>query len=132
MNNILIYYLSTIFLGILVDIQRQFKIGDDKGGLLQTAFVISYMICAPVFGYLGDRYNRKYIMAFGVLLWSLTTFVGSYMNVSFIRLNYESLLFFFQIIFTATFVHRNIIYFCSSGVWWVSVKLVTRLLRLQL
>jgi len=25
-------------------------------------------------------------MAFGVFLWSLTTFVGSYMNVSFIRL----------------------------------------------
>jgi MFS transporter, Spinster family, sphingosine-1-phosphate transporter len=50
---------------------------------LQTAFVISYMICAPVFGYLGDRYNRKFIMAFGVFLWSLTTIVGSYMNVSY-------------------------------------------------
>jgi len=71
-----------IFLGILSDIQKQFIIGDDKGGLLQTAFVISYMICAPIFGYLGDRYNRKLIMAFGVFLWSLTTFVGSYMNVS--------------------------------------------------
>lgn len=131
MNNIIIYYLLIIyyFLGILVDIQRQFRIGDDKGGLLQTAFVISYMICAPVFGYLGDRYNRKYIMAFGVFLWSLTTFVGSYMNVSLIRLKF---VFFFQIIFTAKFVHRNIIYFCSSGVWLVSVKLVIRLLRLQL
>lgn len=40
------------------------------------------MICAPIFGYLGDRYNRKLIMAFGVFLWSLTTFIGSYMNVS--------------------------------------------------
>lgn len=72
-----------IFLGILSKIQIQFKIGDDLGGLLQTAFVISYMVCAPIFGYLGDRYNRKLIMAFGVFLWSLTTFVGSYMNVSF-------------------------------------------------
>lgn len=40
------------------------------------------MICAPIFGYLGDRYNRKLIMAFGVFLWSLTTFVGSFMEVS--------------------------------------------------
>jgi len=87
---IYIYYTTvlTIFIGILADIQHQFKIGDDKGGLLQTAFVISYMICAPVFGYLGDRYNRKYIMAFGVFLWSLTTFVGSYMNVSRIGLTF--------------------------------------------
>jgi len=104
MNNTLIYYLLTIFLGILVDIQRQFKIGDDKGGLLQTAFVISYMICAPVFGYLGDRYNRKFIMAFGVFLWSLTTFVGSYMNVSFFELNYKGLFcfsnYFYSIIFS--------------------------------
>ncbi|VVC37398.1 Major facilitator superfamily,Major facilitator superfamily domain [Cinara cedri] len=64
--------------GILNDVQKEFNIGDDKGGLLQTAFVISYMICAPVFGYLGDRYNRRFLMVFGVFLWSLTTFVGSY------------------------------------------------------
>lgn len=70
-------------LGILGDIQHEFNIGNDKGGLLQTAFVISYMIFAPIFGYLGDRYNRKLLMAFGVFLWSLTTFIGSYMNVSF-------------------------------------------------
>ncbi|XP_025194819.1 protein spinster isoform X1 [Melanaphis sacchari] len=77
--------------GILADIQHQFKIGDDKGGLLQTAFVISYMICAPIFGYLGDRYNRKFIMAFGVFLWSLTTFVGSYMNEYYLFLFFRSL-----------------------------------------
>lgn len=76
-----------LFLGILSDIQKQFQIGDDKGGLLQTAFVLSYMVCAPVFGYLGDRYNRKVIMAFGVFLWSLTTFIGSFMEVSFYIFN---------------------------------------------
>ena len=33
-----------------------FNIHSDKYlGLLQTAFVISYMLFAPVFGYLGDR-----------------------------------------------------------------------------
>ncbi|KAL1376666.1 hypothetical protein pipiens_020073, partial [Culex pipiens pipiens] len=38
------------------------------------------MICAPVFGYLGDRYSRKWIMALGVFLWSTTTLLGSFMN----------------------------------------------------
>ncbi|VVC26629.1 Hypothetical protein CINCED_3A023943 [Cinara cedri] len=49
------------------------------------------MICAPVFGYLGDRYNRKLLMAFGVFLWSLTTFVGSYMNDYYLFLFFRSL-----------------------------------------
>ncbi|XP_012262388.2 protein spinster isoform X2 [Athalia rosae] len=66
--------------GILTDIKDEFKIGNDDGGLLQTVFIISYMIFAPLFGYLGDRYNRKLIMSFGVFLWCLTTFIGSYMR----------------------------------------------------
>lgn len=69
-------------LGILEDIQKSFNVQNDKGGLLQTAFVLSYMIFAPLFGYLGDRYSRKNIMAFGVFLWSLTTLIGSFMEVS--------------------------------------------------
>lgn len=66
--------------GILTKIQAYFKLGDDEGGLLQTAFVLSYMLFAPFFGYLGDRYSRRYIMAFGVFLWSLTTLIGSFMK----------------------------------------------------
>lgn len=69
--------------GILDDIQKHFDIKDDKGGLLQTSFVLSYMLFAPIFGYLGDRYSRKKIMAAGVFLWSLTTFLGSFMEASF-------------------------------------------------
>uniref|UniRef100_A0AAG5DHL2 Major facilitator superfamily (MFS) profile domain-containing protein n=1 Tax=Anopheles atroparvus TaxID=41427 RepID=A0AAG5DHL2_ANOAO len=66
--------------GVLTEIQDHFKIGDDEGGLLQTAFVLSYMICAPLFGYLGDRYSRKWIMVLGVSLWSTTTLLGSFMH----------------------------------------------------
>lgn len=62
------------------DIQADFSIGDDDAGLLQTVFVFSYMICAPIFGYLGDRYSRRWIMAIGVFLWSTTTLLGSFMN----------------------------------------------------
>ncbi|XP_037823728.1 protein spinster isoform X4 [Lucilia sericata] len=66
--------------GVLEDIQSDFGIGDDDAGLLQTVFVLSYMVCAPIFGYLGDRYSRRWIMAIGVLLWSTTTLLGSFMN----------------------------------------------------
>ncbi|XP_044272838.1 protein spinster isoform X3 [Tribolium madens] len=77
----LINYMDRFTLaGILEDIQKYFNVQNDKGGLLQTAFVLSYMIFAPIFGYLGDRYSRKKIMAFGVFLWSLTTLIGSFMR----------------------------------------------------
>lgn len=65
---------------------HDFEITNDKAGLLQTAFILSYMIFAPLFGYLGDRYNRKFIMGSGVFLWCLTTLVGSYMKVSIISI----------------------------------------------
>lgn len=77
--------------GVLTEIRKDFNIGDDKAGLLQTAFVLSYMICAPLFGYLGDRYSRRYIMAFGVFLWCLTTFMGSFMNNYLLFLLFRSL-----------------------------------------
>lgn len=37
------------------------------------------MVFAPIFGYYGDRYSRKFIMGFGIALWSTTTLVGSFM-----------------------------------------------------
>uniref|UniRef100_A0A3Q2Q1Z9 SPNS lysolipid transporter 1, lysophospholipid n=1 Tax=Fundulus heteroclitus TaxID=8078 RepID=A0A3Q2Q1Z9_FUNHE len=41
-------------------------------------FICSYMVLAPVFGYLGDRYNRKYIMCGGITFWSVVTLSSSY------------------------------------------------------
>ncbi|KQS62472.1 uncharacterized protein Dere_GG20571, isoform D [Drosophila erecta] len=66
--------------GVLTDVRSDFDIGNDSAGLLQTVFVISYMVCAPIFGYLGDRYSRPWIMAVGVGLWSTTTLLGSFMK----------------------------------------------------
>ncbi|CAK9812213.1 Protein spinster [Anthophora quadrimaculata] len=66
--------------GVLTDIKNDFHIRNDQSGLLQTAFILSYMVFAPLFGYLGDRYSRKIIMSSGVFLWCLTTFIGSYMK----------------------------------------------------
>ena len=58
------------------------KVTDLKGGLLQTAFICSYMLLSPIFGYLGDRYKRKRIISFGIVFWSLFTLAGSFSIVS--------------------------------------------------
>jgi len=63
-------------------------LSDKKLGLLQTAFVICYMLFAPIFGYLGDRWSRKLIMIMGLTLWAMATFIGSFM------MNFWAFLFF--------------------------------------
>jgi MFS family permease len=42
-------------------------------GWLATAFLLSYMVFAPVFGWLGDRFSRWVLVAVGVILWSLAS-----------------------------------------------------------
>ncbi|HEX8521130.1 MAG TPA: MFS transporter [Tepidisphaeraceae bacterium] len=44
-----------------------------KTGLLASAFLFSYMVTAPVFGWLADRMSRWIIVGFSVILWSLAT-----------------------------------------------------------
>jgi len=77
----LINYMDRLTLaGILEDVKKEFNASDAMAGILQTAFIVSYMLFAPLFGYLGDRYSRKAIMAGGVFLWSIFTLIGSFMS----------------------------------------------------
>lgn len=42
-------------------------------GLLSTAFLVTYMLLAPVFGWLADRYSRWKLIGIGVCIWSLAS-----------------------------------------------------------
>src|SRR6266700_3827814 len=42
-------------------------------GWLSSAFLISYMLAAPLFGYLADRTSRWLLVAVGVTVWSLAS-----------------------------------------------------------
>src|SRR4051812_42087529 len=44
-----------------------------KSGWLATAFLVSYMLAAPVFGLLADRYKRWLIVGSAVMIWSMAT-----------------------------------------------------------
>ena len=77
-SNLINFFFILFSLGVLRETQDYFKIDDSSSGLLQTVFICSYMLLAPLFGYLGDRYPRKWIIIFGVSFWSLMTFLGSF------------------------------------------------------
>ena len=44
-----------------------------KTGALATAFLVSYMLLAPVFGALADRFSRWMLIAAGVAVWSVAS-----------------------------------------------------------
>ena len=54
-------------------IQKEFKLDDFQVGLLASAFLIVYAVCALPFGYWADRGIRKRVIGVGVTIWSLAT-----------------------------------------------------------
>ena len=72
-----------LFSGILELVKKAFDMNNSQLGLLQTVFVSSFMVFAPLFGYLGDRYNRKYVMVSGIFMWTCATLLGSFMTDSY-------------------------------------------------
>ena len=54
-------------------VKLEFHSSDANLGFLTTAFFIGYMVTAPVFGYLADRFARKPLILFGAILWSGAT-----------------------------------------------------------
>lgn len=59
--------------GVQPLVQQEFNVNDAQMGLLTTAFFFTYMIAAPLTGWLGDRYPRRQLIVAGTLLWSIAT-----------------------------------------------------------
>ncbi|XP_005399747.1 PREDICTED: protein spinster homolog 3 isoform X3 [Chinchilla lanigera] len=78
--NLLNYMNWFIIAGVLLDIQKVFRISDSSAGLLQTVFIGCLLLSAPVFGYLGDRHSRKATLSLGILLWSGAGLSGSFIS----------------------------------------------------
>src|SRR5262245_50246199 len=75
--NLFNYIDRQVLAAVLPRIEDDFLRGDPfaktKLGWLTTAFLVSYMVLAPIFGWLGDRMSRWFLVAVGVLLWSLAS-----------------------------------------------------------
>ena len=72
--------------GVQPLVQREFGVNDAQIGLLTTAFFFTYMLAAPVTGWLGDRFPRKPLIVIGALLWSIATLFTAWVH------SYETLL----------------------------------------
>ena len=54
-------------------IQDDLRLSNAKIGLITSAFMIGYFLTSPAFGWFGDRYRRKGLIAAGVAVWSIAT-----------------------------------------------------------
>jgi MFS family permease len=72
--NLFNYIDRQILAAVLPQIKHDFLAGDpnqnSKAGLLTTAFLLSYMCTAPIFGWLADRFSRWVLVGISVALWS--------------------------------------------------------------
>jgi MFS family permease len=74
--NLLNYIDRFVLSAVEPRIRQEFGITRTQSGYLPFVFIISYMVCAPVFGWLADRFSRWMIVGFSVLLWSGATAAG--------------------------------------------------------
>jgi MFS transporter, Spinster family, sphingosine-1-phosphate transporter len=74
--NLFNYLDRFILMALSPSIKRDLELSDFQVGLLATAFMYSYFLIAPLFGWLGDKRPRYWVMSAGVALWSLATVVS--------------------------------------------------------
>src|SRR5262245_37762556 len=80
--NLFNYLDRNVVPAVLTDIKGAFQLNDAQLGRINTIFMIGYFLTSPIFGYLGDRASRKWLIAAGIVVWSLGTvltgFAGSF------------------------------------------------------
>jgi MFS transporter, Spinster family, sphingosine-1-phosphate transporter len=78
--NLLNYIDRYILPGEISLIQNEFHATDQQMGALTTALFITYMLAAPLTGWLGDRFRRKPLIIAGAVLWSMATLATAWVH----------------------------------------------------
>lgn len=71
--NLLNYVDRFIFAAVGTPIMEELQLKPLPFGILASSFMVVYTMVSPVVGFLGDRGDRRRLLAFGVGLWSLAT-----------------------------------------------------------
>jgi MFS family permease len=71
--NLLNYIDRYVFAAVGNSISNDLNLSGTRYGILVSSFMVVYTIVTPFIGWMGDRYSRRKLLAFGVGLWSLAT-----------------------------------------------------------
>ncbi|NVN92219.1 MAG: MFS transporter [Desulfuromonadales bacterium] len=76
--NLLNYIDRQVLFAVFPLIKIDLHLTDTALGLLGSAFMFSYMLLAPLFGWLGDHWSRTRLAAGGLIVWSLATALSGF------------------------------------------------------
>lgn len=76
--NMLNYIDRQVLFAVFPLIKIDLQLTDAALGLLGSAFMFSYMLFAPLFGWLGDRWSRTMLASGGLVVWSLATALAGF------------------------------------------------------
>ena len=76
--NLFNYLDRYVLSAVLTPLQKDLGLNDGQAGRLVTAFMIGYFVTSPIFGWLGDRSSRKWLIAAGIFVWSLGTILTGF------------------------------------------------------
>lgn len=71
--NLFNYLDRFVLSAVALPLQKELHISDGQVGRIVTTFMLGYFVTSPLFGYLGDRSSRKWLIAGGIFIWSLGT-----------------------------------------------------------
>src|SRR5215468_3967827 len=89
--NLLNYLDRFVLNAVRTPLADDFGIGYGDSGRTVTAFMIGYFVTSPFFGYLGDRFSRKWLIAFGIFVWSLGTILTGFAQIFGVLLLFRAL-----------------------------------------
>lgn len=76
--NLLNYIDRQVLFAVFPLIKADLHLSDTALGFLGSAFMFSYLLFAPLFGWLGDHWNRTRLAASGLVVWSLATALAGF------------------------------------------------------
>jgi MFS transporter, Spinster family, sphingosine-1-phosphate transporter len=76
--NLLNYIDRQVLFAVFPLIKIDLRLSDTALGFLGSAFMLSYLIFAPLFGWLGDHWSRTRLASGGLVVWSLATALAGF------------------------------------------------------
>ncbi len=76
--NLLNYIDRQVLFAVFPLIKIDLRLSDTALGFLGSAFMLSYLLLAPLFGWLGDHWSRIKLASGGLVVWSLATALAGF------------------------------------------------------
>jgi MFS transporter, Spinster family, sphingosine-1-phosphate transporter len=69
-----------VIFSLFPPLQKEFGVSNVQLGLISTVFLWVYGALSPIGGFLADRFSRKRVILFSLVIWSLVTWATAHVG----------------------------------------------------